>query len=124
MSVQMNDVLTQIDKNGLYGFNASEGTVQVLDGKAKVLEESRKITLTKDKGLALNSGPVTKAQNLDRKAAEADPLYVWSKVRSREQANENATLARSITSNGSWYGPGWYWDPFCLRMHSCPGTAS
>ena len=82
LGVQMNGVVTQIDKNGLYKFDATQMAVSVLDGKAKVLEANRPTTLSRGDQVLLASDNPAKRLDFNRKAAEEDPLYIWSKVRS------------------------------------------
>src|SRR5262249_43891659 len=43
--------------------------------------------------------------------AAQDQLYRWSKLRSSYLAEANNDAARIYTGN-SWYGGGWYWDPW------------
>jgi hypothetical protein len=121
MQVSMNGVSTQIDKHGLYEFDASQQLVRVLDGKAKVLASSRTKTLDKGDQLLLSDANL-KSHGFDKHVAEADPLYVWSKARSQEEAQANFTVARNVAAYGGWYGPGWYWDPFWSQYAFLPGA--
>jgi hypothetical protein len=121
MQINMDGATTTIDKSGLYDFNANDQTVRVLDGKAKVLDESRVKTLDKHDQLVLNS-PKLKVTNFNEKAAKEDPLYVWSEARSEAESQANVALAQNINVYGGWYGPGWYWDPFWADYAFLPGN--
>ena len=48
----VNDAPVQIENKGLYAFNATEGSVRVLDGKANVQQAERTVTLKKGDELA------------------------------------------------------------------------
>jgi hypothetical protein len=122
MQIAMGNATAQIDKHGLYDFDANQNAVKVLDGKAKVLEASNVKEIGKDHEILLADNPKLKAQDFDKKTAESDPLYVWSSARSQAEAQENVKLASTIVVNGGWYGPGWYWDPFWASYAFVPGA--
>ena len=70
----------------------------------------------------LTSDQPLKKRDFSVKSAETDPLYVWSRVRSREEAEANVHAANLIVTGGGWYGPGWYWDPFWSGYAFLPGA--
>ena len=121
LGVEVNGVNTQIVKIGLYGFDTAQMAVRVLEGKAKVMEGDRLITLTKDDQVLLTSSTPAKRVDFNRKAAQEDPLYIWSKARSQNESAANINEARYIASNGGWYGAGWYWDPYWASYAFLPG---
>jgi hypothetical protein len=121
MQINMNGATTEIEKRGLYEFDANQQLVRVLDGKAKVLEASRVKTIDKGDQIVLTSADLKK-HGFDRQAAEADPLYVWSNARSQAQAEANVAVAKNVAVYGGWYGPGWYWDPFWAEYAFLPGA--
>ena len=121
LNVTVNGVPVQIEKKGLYSFDAARGLVRVLDGKANVQEAVRTITLKKGDELAVNGEP-SKKHDFDIKSAEKEPLYVWSKVRSEDESQANLHAVNLIAAGGSWYGPGWYWDPLWAGYAFIPGT--
>ncbi len=122
MDVNMDGATTQIEKRGLYDFDASQDAVRVLDGKAKVEEAAQEKSIGKNHEILLADNPKLKVQDFDKKAVESDPLYVWSSARSQAEAQENMKLASTIVVNGGWYGPGWYWDPFWAGYAFVPGA--
>jgi hypothetical protein len=122
MQVNLDGATTQIEKRGLYDFDANQPAVKVLDGKAQVLEGSQVKTIGKNHEILLADNPKLKSQDFDKKVAESDPLYVWSSARSAAESQENVKLASTIVVNGGWYGPGWYWDPFWAGYAYLPGT--
>jgi hypothetical protein len=122
MEVAMGNATAQIDKRGLYDFDANQNAVKVLDGKAKISEASSVKEIGKDHEILLADNPKLKPQDFNKKSAEADQLYVWSNARSQAQAQENVNLAKTIVVNGGWYGPGWYWDPFWANYAFIPGA--
>jgi hypothetical protein len=121
MQVNMNGATTQVEKRGLYEFDANQQVVRVLDGKAKVLEASRVKTIGKGDQIVLTDVKL-KSHGFDKQIAEADPLYVWSRARSEAEAQANVTVASNVAAYGGWYGPGWYWDPFWAEYAFLPGA--
>jgi hypothetical protein len=112
----------ELDKKGVYDFNADAPNVRVYDGKATVMEGDQKVDLGKGREAVLNA-PL-KSQKFDRSSAEAaDPLYSWSKLRSEYLAEATAATAQTyIVDGGGWYGPGWYWNPFWGMYSFVPGA--
>jgi hypothetical protein len=122
LNVNMTGATTQIEKRGLYAFDANQHAVKVLDGKAKVLQTSQVKTIDKGHELLLVDNPKLKSQDFDKKLAQADPLYVWSNARSQQEAQANVQVASTLVGNSSWYGPGWYWDPLWADYAFIPGA--
>jgi uncharacterized membrane protein YgcG len=121
MQVNMNGATAQVEKAGLYEFDANQQIVRVLDGKAKVLEASRVKTIGKGDQIVLTNANL-KSHGFDKQVAETDPLYVWSRARSEAQAQANVAVASNVAAYGGWYGPGWYWDPFWSEYAFLPGA--
>ncbi len=110
LSIVMNGTTAFIEKNGLYQFDAAQQAVMVLDGKATIQEAGGTVTLGKHDQVLLASNHPLKKRGLPIKTVEAQPLYVWSKARSEDEAQASTNAA----SNANYYataGPGWYWDP-------------
>lgn len=120
MQVSMNGATTQVEKRGLYEFDANQQIVRVLDGKARVLAASRVRTLDKGDQAVLTNANL-KTRGFDKQVAEADPLYVWSRARSEAESQANMAVATNVAAYGGWYGPGWYWDPFWAEYAFLPG---
>jgi hypothetical protein len=121
LQVSINGATTQVEKRGLYQFDANQQLVRVLDGKAKVLNASRVKTIDKGDQVLLTTANL-KSHSFDKQVAEADPLYVWSRARSEAEAQANVAVARNVAVYGGWYGPGWYWDPFWAEYAFVPGA--
>jgi hypothetical protein len=111
LDVAMGNAATRIEKTGLYDFDANQHAVRVLDGEAAVTEGARTTKLKKHDQVLLASDKPLKKRSFDPKPAEAEPLYVWSKVRSEAESEENVHMANTIAAGGGWNGAGWYWDP-------------
>jgi hypothetical protein len=122
LEVMLNGAVTQIEHGGLYAFDADGQSVRVLDGKAQVRLGDGGTTLKKGDEVLLASDRPFKKRDFSVKSAESEPLYVWSKVRSREQSEANVHAANLIVTGGGWYGPGWYWDPFWSGYAFLPGV--
>jgi hypothetical protein len=121
LQVNMNGAATQIEKHGLYEFDANQQLLRVLDGRAKVIEASRVKSIGKGDQIVLANADL-KSHGFDKQVAEADPLYVWSSARSQAEAQANVAVASNVAAYGGWYGAGWYWDPFWSEYAFLPGA--
>jgi hypothetical protein len=113
---------TQIDKRGIYQFNADQPRVAVFDGEVTVTEGDHSVNVKKGHQLALvaqNEKLKTQSFNVNN----PDPLYSWSRLRSEYMAEANMSSAQTIVvSNPSWfYGTGWYWNPYFSSWAFVPG---
>lgn len=110
IAVTMNGATTEIEKKGLYDFDATQQAIRVLKGTAKVTAADGTQKLESGNQVLLASNHPLKRRDFDEKTLKAEPLYVWSATRSEDEAQASAMAA----SNASAYyvaGPGWYWDP-------------
>jgi hypothetical protein len=121
LAVVMNGATAQIDKKGLYDFDAGQQAVRVLDGKATVIEAANSKSIGKNDQLLLSSAKPLKSRDFDVNAVKAEPLYVWSEARSQDESQANVSLAENVAAYGGWYGPGWYWDPYWSFYAFLPG---
>lgn len=113
---------SEIQKQGLYRFDADRNSVAVFDGKAEVHEGDQKVDLKKGRQVVAGDSAL-KAEKFDRDAAkESDSLYQWSSLRSKYVAEASAATAQTIlVGPGGWYGSGWYWDPWWRTYSWLPG---
>ena len=112
LSVLVNGSTAQIEKKGLYDFDADQQAVRVLDGKANIVEPSGSKSIGKDDQLLLSSATPLKKNNFDPKLIKTQPLYVWSQARSQTESQANVAVAQNVGVYGGWAGAGWYWDPY------------
>ena len=100
-------------KEGLYRFNADQGSVSVFDGKTQIKVNDRVKELGKGHEVLLTEAKL-KSVSFDTKAA--DELYRWSSARAGYLAEANESSARTVYVAGGWgpygYGPGWAWNPY------------
>jgi hypothetical protein len=111
LEVTMGTTSADILKKGLYGFSADPQDAKVFDGKLDVIGQSNSREIGKGDQILLANGDNLKKTGFDEKQAKADPLYVWSEARSRDEAAQNKLVAQ----NPYGYAPvggGWFWDPF------------
>ncbi|HLH03346.1 MAG TPA: hypothetical protein VKX25_11280 [Bryobacteraceae bacterium] len=111
LAIQMNGTSAQVEKQGLYSFDAANQTIQTFDGKLKVTQDGKSVELGRHDELQLASDKPLKKHSFNEDQAKVEPLYVWSKARSADEAQ--ASLRSS--QNAEAYvaaGPGWYWDPY------------
>jgi hypothetical protein len=117
---------TLIQKHGIYSFKANQPTVAVFEGEAEVQQDDRTVELHKGKEVAVGSAnPQLKVEKFDVNQAEStDSLYAWSKLRSEYVAEANMSMAQTIVvgSPYSWYGTGWYWNPWFDSWAFMPGA--
>jgi hypothetical protein len=118
---------SELDKKGVYDFDADVPNVRVYDGKLTVTEDDKKVELGKGREAVLTGQPL-KSQKFDTGPAEtSDPLYAWSKLRSEYLAEATASSAQTYIVNGGygfgpgWYGAGWYWNPWWGMYSFIPG---
>jgi hypothetical protein len=111
LAVNFNSTSMEIDKKGLYTFDGGIPAYQVLDGKATVTEAGKNKTIGKNKQIALVGDGPLKVKGVDKNQIESQPLYVWSKARSGDQAQANF-MAANNPSAYSASAAGWYWDPY------------
>jgi hypothetical protein len=116
---------TSLLKEGLYKFNADEGQVEVIDGKASVNDNGQNKEIGKGKEIVL-TGAALKPVSFDRKTE--DDLYRWSDVRASYLAQANEASARTVYVGGGWgggwgmgWGPGWFWNPYFSTYAWLPG---
>jgi len=106
----------QLQKRGIYDFNADQRTVRVLDAQAWLQEGDARIKIKGGHEVALND-PNLKSRKFDKDSFEAsNDLYCWGSLRSAYLAGANVDQARTYIVNGrygpGWWGAGWYWDPW------------
>lgn len=111
LSVELNGSVADIEKNGLYGFDAAHQSVRVFDGRATVNEGSNHSTLGKGHELVLAGGEPLKKRSFDEKQAKTEPLYVWSRIRSQDEAEASYAAARHAGSFSA-VNTGWFWNPY------------
>ena len=123
--IAVNGSSTQLQKPGLYDFDADRGLIRVFDGKAVVQAGGRQIEVKSGRQLNLNAAGKLKAQKFDKKAY-MDDFYRWASLRSSYLADANVDAARTYAGGGGWYpggwyGYGWYWDPWFDAYTFIPG---
>jgi hypothetical protein len=122
LAVTMNAATAQLEKRGLYDFNADQQSVKVLDGKANISTPTGSKSIGKGDQLLLASNKPFKSHGFDVKAEKSQPLYVWSEARSRYESQANVSVAQNVNTYGGWYGAGWYWDPYWSSYAFLPGA--
>jgi hypothetical protein len=112
---------TQLLKNGLYDFDASQGQVRVFSGKANVSVNNQKVGVGEHHEVSISAGGKLKAQDFDSKQY-SDDFYRWSGLRSGYLAEADADIARLYVNGGAgWVGAGWYWSPWFSTYTFIPG---
>ncbi len=121
LTMVVDNTLTQIEKQGLYAFDANPGSVKVLDGKAVVTVDDRQVKVGKGHEVLLAEGQRPVRRKFDKAAFDNDSLYRWSMLRSQYATESNVNEGNALMESGGWWGPGWYWDPFMWDFAFMPG---
>ncbi len=121
LAILVKGATAQIDKQGLYDFDADQQAIRVLDGKLTVSEAGGTKSIGRDEQLLLASAKPLKARGSNPQLVKAEPLYVWSEARSQAESQANVALAQNFAAYGGWFGPGWYWDPYWSFYSYLPG---
>ncbi len=108
-----------LQKKGLYDFDAADNQVRVIDGEAVATNGVHRIELKSGHELNLVAGDL-KAHGFDKKTAEGD-LYNWSRLRSSYIAEANIGEARVYAGGPGFFGAGWYWNPWYSAYTFIPG---
>ncbi len=112
LSIMMDGTTTRIDQKGLYGFNARQETIGVLQGRATIYEGDSRFILKKGHELAFAGGQPFNTQKLSKQAFESGRLFRWSRLRDKIESKARQSVQRTIAQRGRWHGPGWYWSHF------------
>lgn len=109
-----------VQKKGLYDFDAADNLVRMLDGEAVATNGAHRVELKGGHELNLVAGGDVKAHGFDKKTAEGD-LYNWSRLRSSYLAEANIGEARVYAGGPGFFGAGWYWNPWYSAYTFIPG---
>jgi hypothetical protein len=109
-----------LQKKGLYDFDAARNQVRVFDGEALIAEGSRRIEIKGGHEVNLAMGADITAHGFDKKAFE-DDLYNWSSLRSSYLAEANIGEARMYANAPGFWGANWYWNPWFDAYTFIPG---
>jgi hypothetical protein len=126
--VNQDGATIQLQKTGLYDFDADHAQFRVFDGQAMVQAENEYVKVKG--GHALNLDVTTRqAQKFDKKSYQTDDLYRWSSLRSAYLAEANVDAAPRYLAGGwggwygqGWIGSGWYWNPWFSCYTFIPGN--
>lgn len=117
ISVSEDGSITQLQKTGLYDFDADHAQVRVFKGQATVQDNDQRVKVKGNHQVTLNAANL-KAEGFNRDAYQSDDLYRWSSLRSSYEAEANIDAAPQYYAGGGgwygagWIGAGWYWDPW------------
>ena len=116
-------ITVNVEKNGVYDFNATNPMVSVYDGEARVTLGDKSFNVKKGHDLALaDTGQKPKEGKFDSDSYNA--LYSWSRLRSSSMAQANEATVQNIFVGGypGWGGGyGWYWNPYFDSFAFVPG---
>lgn len=128
--IEIGDSSAKLVSKGLYDFNADQGVVRVFKGKAEVYAGDKKIKITGEHQLKVDTAnDKWKSVSFDTRRYE-DDFFRWSALRSGYLSEASVDEARVYIGPGpgpewygpGWYGPGWYWDPWFAVWTFIPAT--
>jgi hypothetical protein len=138
VQVKVGDSNTQLEKIGLYRFNASNPpSVAVFEGKANVELAGKTVGLGKDHVAALDAN--LRVEKFKGKDDHSDDLYAWSKTRDEYDSASSYAASKSVAtdtfSSGGWggygfsgfsgyAGPGWFYNPAFSSYAWLPGDGA
>jgi len=109
VAVVYKDYIINLEKKGIYRFDAEPGALRVYEGEA-VAERDGKTVEVKGGHMLAFDGDLTLAK-FDAK--DLDQLYRWSVRRSEYLAMANVSAAKSVRDSGMYWGSNrWYWNPY------------
>jgi len=109
VAVSVGTAKVDLQKPGLYRFDAEPARLRVYDGKAQVEAGSGFVTVTKGRESALGGVPATFKFNLK----DRDDLYTWTMYRAQLVAQANIVSARTATAKGFQMGTSsWAYSPY------------
>lgn len=134
IEIAQDGVMTRLERQGLYEFNANDGLVRTYQGRAMVFGSgTRPVKVGTSHELTLPVTPAAggdapvgmqelKSRHFDRNRAEdGDPLMAWSRLRSHYLSQANAQLAYEYAGYPGFV-PGWYWNPWGVGYTWLPGN--
>ena len=107
--VLQGNVAVDLQKKGLYDFDAARNQVRVFDGEALAADNAHHVELKGGHELNLAANAEFKSHGFDKKSFE-DDLYNWSRLRSSYLAEANVSQAQVYADGGGFDGAGWYWN--------------
>lgn len=120
--IRVGNSMVRLEKKGLYQVDAGNGLIQTFDGQADVQVNGRNLKVSGGHELALDTNANLKVRGFDKKKASEAEFYRWASLRSSYLAEANVNAARMYAQGGSsWYGAGWYWDPWYDAYTWVPG---
>jgi hypothetical protein len=108
-----------LQKKGLYDFDAARNQVRVFDGEALASDNAHHVEIKGGHELNFVARDM-KAHGFDKKGFE-DDLYGWSRLRSSYLAEANIGQASVYAGGVGFYGAGWYWNPWYSAYTFIPG---
>ena len=110
----------ELQKKGLYDFDAAEHKVRVFDGEAVATNGSHRVEIKGGHEFNVADTGNMKTHGFDKKNFEGD-LYNWGSLRSSYLAEANITTARTYVRGPGFWGGGWYWSPYYSAYTFLPG---
>jgi hypothetical protein len=119
VTIVYKDYSVQLQKKGVYRFDADAATLRVYEGDALV-QVNDKTQEVKD-GHALTMDGGLKVASFDKKK-DVDDLYLWGAHRSEYIAMANVSAAKSVADSGAYLGgSSWYFNPYYNMYTFLPG---
>ncbi len=114
-----NGAMTQLQKTGIYEFDADHGQMLVFKGEAEVQEGDQHQKVKGGHEVTLTDAKL-KSTSFDKDKYESSDLYRFSSLRSQYISEASVDAAQVYV--GSPWAPGWFWDPWYSSYTFFPGA--
>ena len=119
ITIVYKDYSVQLQKTGVYRFDAEDAKLRVYEGEALV-QRGDKTQEVKD-GHALTMDGGFELASFDKKK-DVDDLYLWGSHRSQYISMANVSAAKTVADSGAyWGGSSWYFNPYYDMYTFLPG---
>ena len=119
VTIVYKDYSVQLQKKGVYRFDADTSRLRVYEGNALVQIKGETQEVKDGHSVTMNGG--LQVASFDKKK-DVDDLYVWGARRSEYISMANVSAAKTVADSGSYYGASsWYFNPYYNMYTFLPG---
>ena len=111
VTVVYQNYAVQVQKKGIYRFDAEPAALRVYDGVALVQLDGKTEEVKEGHILAMDGD--LKLARFDKNKDDLDALYRWARRRSEYISMANVSAAKTVADSGMYWGnSSWYWNPY------------
>ena len=118
VTIVYKDYAVQLQKKGVYRFDAQNSQVRVYDGEALVTRNGETKEVKEGHALTMDGG----LQEVSFNKKDVDDLYLWGAHRSEYISMANVASAKMVADSGSYWGASsWFFNPYYGMYTFLPG---